>query len=57
MAAIQMYGLVRLSGMRSNHQATKGWKGTKQNIDRLNHGDKDKTYDWNGSVQVEAYNN
>ena len=33
---------------------SKGWKGTKHNIDGSDHADKDKTYDWNGSAWVEA---
>ncbi len=33
---------------------SKGWKGTKDNVDGTDHADKDKTYDWNGSAWVEA---
>ena len=33
---------------------SKGWKGVKSNLDGSDHADKDKTYDWNGSVWVEA---
>ena len=33
---------------------SKGWKGTKTNLDGSDHADKDKTYDWNGSAWVEA---
>ena len=33
---------------------SKGWKGTKANIDGSAHADASKTYDWNGSAWVEA---
>jgi hypothetical protein len=33
---------------------TKGWKGTKHNLDGTAHADAAKTYDWNGSAWVEA---
>ena len=33
---------------------SKGWKGTKHNVDGTAHADADKTYDWNGSAWVEA---
>ena len=33
---------------------TKGWKGTKNNLDGTDHADAAKTYDWNGSAWVEA---
>ena len=45
-----------ISWNESAYQAdnSKGWKGTKSNIDGSDHADKDKTYDWNGSAWVEA---
>jgi len=33
---------------------SKGWKGTKSNVDGTDHADAAKTYDWNGSAWVEA---
>ena len=46
----------RISWNETAYQAdnSKGWKGTKHNVDGSDHSDKDKTYDWNGSAWVEA---
>ena len=46
----------RIFWNESAYQAdnTKGWKGTKRNVDGTAHADAAKTYDWNGSAWVEA---
>jgi len=46
----------RIQWNETAHQAdnSKGWKGSKINLDGSDHADKDKTYDWNGSAWVEA---